>query len=159
MRNKDSKELESGTLPWSSLPAELHGRFGGHQPAFRVEEFAPKRWWVFDGDVKVGLLTRPEDFVELVNWDPLAPRRDVAFPEIYHAPTAPGDRISMAKSVESKTGTNSTLPSPPPPANAANRPNRQSGRLDVFYGLARCPLAPFHGVQPRRPGVLSAAGA
>ena len=89
-------------LSHSCLRAALHSaglssRFAQYRPAFVVEEFAPGKWWVRDGEVRVGLVVRECDFAELVNHDPLHPRRDVAFPRIYHAPTMPGDRVTMAK--------------------------------------------------------------
>lgn len=105
MRDSVSKSSKRGALLRGSLPAGLRGRFGGHKPAFAVRQFGEGRWWIEDGETRVGLLTRPEDFVELVNWDPLAPRCDVAFPEIYHAPTAPGDRITMAKWIDTERTT------------------------------------------------------
>jgi len=49
MRDQDTRGLDSGAFPQGTLPVELRGRFGGHKPAFRVEDFAPKRWWVLDG--------------------------------------------------------------------------------------------------------------
>lgn len=105
MHNSVSKSSKRGANFRGSLPAERRGRFSGHKPAFAVRQFGEGRWWVEDGETRVGLLTRPEDFVELVNWDPLAPRRDVAFPAIYHAPTAPGDRITMAKWIDAQCTT------------------------------------------------------
>jgi hypothetical protein len=99
------KSSECDLSPRGSLPAEQRVRFSEHKPAFAVRQFAEGRWWIVDGETQVGLLTRPEDFVELVNWNPLDPRRKVAFPEIYHAPTAPGDRITMAKWIGAQSTT------------------------------------------------------
>ena len=103
---------------------KLEGRFAGYRPSFRVEEFNQGRWWVLDRDVKVGLITRPEDFVELVNFDPLNPLRGTAFPEFYHAPTAPGDRITMAKWICAQETTSS--------ANSLRFESDESGVTAIF---------------------------
>ena len=94
----------------STLRQTLHdlglgNRYAGYVPKFRIEEFAKDQWWILDGDIKVGLLTRPADFAELVNFDPFKPRRDLAFPKYYHAPTQPGDRITIAKWVNAQSTT------------------------------------------------------
>ena len=74
---------------------ELGGRFGNHATQFYIKEIPGEGWWIFDGEVQVGLVLRERGEAELVNHDPLAPRAVVEFPEIYHAPTQPGDRITL----------------------------------------------------------------
>jgi hypothetical protein len=78
---------------------KLTGRYAGYAPSFRAEEFSPANWWVLDGETRVGAVLGESPALELVNFDPSAPRA-VEFPEVYHAPTAPGDRITLAHWVE-----------------------------------------------------------
>jgi hypothetical protein len=78
---------------------KMTGRYAGYRPNFRAEEFQPGVWWVLDGEVRVGMVQGEFHTLELVNFDPFAPRA-VEYPEIYHAPTAPGDRITLANWVE-----------------------------------------------------------
>ncbi len=84
----------------------LAGRWADYTPAFRAEEFAPDRWWILDDDTRVGVVVGDAHTLELVNWDPAA-SRPVDFPELYHAPTAPGDRITLANWVEWNQATTS----------------------------------------------------
>ncbi len=77
----------------------LASRYADYTPNFRVEEFQPGAWWVLDGATRVGSVQAESGFLELVNFDPHAPR-PVEFPEVYHAPTAPGDRIPLANWVK-----------------------------------------------------------
>ena len=74
----------------------LASRFADYAPDFRIEEFAPEKWWIFDRDVKVGLVIREYQLAELVNHDPHHPDRSITFPRIYHAPTMTGDRVTFA---------------------------------------------------------------
>ena len=84
----------------------LTGRFAGYTPNFRAEEFSPGNWWVLDGETRVAAVLGEFGTLELVNFDPSAPR-EVEWPENYHAPTAPGDRITLANWVEWKQETTS----------------------------------------------------
>jgi len=94
--------MSRSTLREALREAGLSGRFEGYSPCFRVEEFREGAWWVLDGEVKVGLIVRSCDFAELVNFDPHNPIMDIEFPAIYHAPTMPGDRVTMAKWVNAQ---------------------------------------------------------
>lgn len=85
----------------------LAGRFKDYQPQLRVEGFAPQHWWICDGEVRVGLVMQSvEDVIELLNHDPFH-SRPIEFPELYHAPTHPGDRITLAKWINHHGGTTS----------------------------------------------------
>lgn len=84
----------------------MAGRYAEYVPNFRAEEFAPGNYWILDGDTRVAAVLGEFHTLELVNWDPAAPRA-VEFPENYHAPTAPGDRITLANWVEWKQETTS----------------------------------------------------
>ncbi|HEY3418903.1 MAG TPA: hypothetical protein VGM23_18670, partial [Armatimonadota bacterium] len=95
----------SSFLTSALAQAGLSGRFADYQPHFRLDEFQPGYWWIRDGDVKVGLVVRSCDFAELVNYDPFHPRTDLEFPRYYHAPTMPGDRITIAKWVNAQSTT------------------------------------------------------
>ncbi len=77
----------------------LAGRYAGYRPRFRAEKFQPGVWWILDGQVRVGMVHGEAHTLELVNFFPEAPRA-VDFPAIYHAPTAPGDRITLAHWME-----------------------------------------------------------
>ncbi|HEY3398495.1 MAG TPA: hypothetical protein VGM19_12640 [Armatimonadota bacterium] len=84
----------------------LTGRYAGYTPNFRLEEFQPRTYWVLDGDTRVGLVTGDAHTLELTNFYPDEPRA-VEYPEVYHAPTAPGDRITLANWVEWEQATTS----------------------------------------------------
>lgn len=84
---------------------DLAGRFGAHTARWSFEEWQSGHWWIKDGEVQVGLVVRGADFAELVNFDPFAPRRDIPFPAIYHAPTQPGDRVTLACWLDSQSTT------------------------------------------------------
>jgi hypothetical protein len=82
--------------------AEGAARFAGHQAQFWVQEEGGagceyQHFWICDGAVRVGLVVRGMDCAELVNFDPLQPRTGIEFPSRYHAPTQPGDRVTLAK--------------------------------------------------------------
>ena len=76
--------------------AGLGSRFAAWRAHFHAEEFQPGLWWILDGETRVGLVSAAAHFLELVNFFPGSPRA-VEYPEIYHAPTSPGDRITLAK--------------------------------------------------------------
>jgi hypothetical protein len=96
------------TLHHELLASGLSGHFANYRPRFTITEFTPGSWWVMDGDVQVGLLVRGVDFAELVNFDPHDPRRGLVFPRYYHAPTQPGDRVTLAKWVNAQATTSDT---------------------------------------------------
>jgi len=78
---------------------DFAGRYAGYRPHFRAEEFQPGIWWILDGETRVGMVHGEAHTLELVNFFPDTPRA-VEFPAIYHAPTAPGDRITLAHWIE-----------------------------------------------------------
>jgi hypothetical protein len=88
------------TLREITRQERLQSRFDSHAPHWHVVPFSteswPECWWICDGATRVGLVVRGPDFAELVNFDPLHPAPDIAFTEPYHAPTQPGDRVTMA---------------------------------------------------------------
>jgi len=94
----------SSTLRSVLDEAGLCGRFSGYQARFTLDEFGAGKWWILDGDVRVGVVTESCHFLELTNFLPDAPRQ-VNYPQIYHAPTAPGDRITLAKWVNAQATT------------------------------------------------------
>ena len=97
---------DNSILRQTMAELNLTGRYAGYKPSFRAEEFQPGVWWVLDGETRAGSVHRESGMLELVNFDPSAPRA-VEFPELYHAPTAPGDRITLANWVEWKQKTTS----------------------------------------------------
>lgn len=87
--------------------AHLQGRFAAYTPNFHIKEFAPGKWWIYDGTTQVAVIDRQFDFAELINFDPYHPLPPVPFPKIHHAPTMPGDRITMAKWINLRQATTS----------------------------------------------------
>lgn len=85
------------TLRHALQTAGFANRFHDHIPHWRIEEFQPGHWWIYDGDLRVGLALRDgQDVAELLNTDPLRPETAISFPALYHAPTMLGDRVTMA---------------------------------------------------------------
>ena len=77
--------------------AGVAGRYANYAPHFQIAEFEPGKWWILDGQVRVAMLSKQDDIVLHTNYDPDHPNRAVTLPKILHAPTLPGDQISIVK--------------------------------------------------------------
>lgn len=88
---------DNGSLLRSSLAEPgLAGRFADYTPDFRLDQVQEGVWWVRDREVQVGLVYEPWHSIGLINFWPGEQAREEGLPAVFHSPTDPSDRLTMA---------------------------------------------------------------